>query len=101
MVQVFSTPLCFSRQTATFVDRSNSEDGHSRLWTADAVGHGVQHSPSDAATDEHREQMMLWARTERLPIFLRYRPTNKYCELQLCSCGSPQLTNYSLIYLLN
>jgi len=73
--QVFSTPLYFSRQTGTFVELTNIElhaeaDEHS--WTRVKGASVDQRAPSDAAADEHRATMMLWARTERLPIFLRH-----------------------------
>jgi len=70
-MQVFTMPLYFSRQTGAFVELLNgecrAEDEHS---STDVKDNGLPASDDD---DERRERMMLWARTERLPIFLRHR----------------------------
>jgi len=69
-VQVFTMPLYFSRQTGAFVELSSgecrAEDKHSATDVNDT---GLPASDDD---DERRERMMLWATTERLPIFLRH-----------------------------
>jgi len=71
MVQVFSTPLYYSRLAGTFAQPSNDEclAVEDELRSSTPISDGAAPPPSD---DERRQGMMLWARTARLPIFLRH-----------------------------
>ena len=71
---MFPQPLTYNRLTGAFeeanVTRSPQNSGSSRGNNNDGLPYGP--------TDEERERLLEWARTERLPLFLRY----EYCVIQ-------------------
>jgi len=69
---VFSTPLHYNRLTATF-DELLASDGSERTQAPAPPSSSSLLAPF-GATDAQRERMMLWAKKERLPMFIRHCP---------------------------
>jgi len=62
MYQVFSAPLYYNRSSGAFVDLTGDD------WSASDSSQPAAFS----GAGERREQMMLWAKKQRLPMFLRH-----------------------------
>ena len=74
-LQVFSTPLYYNRLTATFdeLPKDRSDAAKDQHYSTSAASHNSSSQPPFGATDDERERMMLWAKKERLPMFIRHR----------------------------
>ena len=66
MYQVFSAPLYYNRSSGAFVDLTDDD------WSADDEHSDSSQPAAFSGAGERREQMMLWAKKQRLPMFLRH-----------------------------
>ena len=74
-MQAFPQPLYYNRLTGTFQevedDRQNTNNSSALASIGEAIPGSRHRHAVFAPGDEERERILEWAKTERLPLFLR------------------------------